>query len=91
MSEDDMRDRGLDEFDLVDITSISKDGSRRTAYGYRAVQYDIPTGCAAGYMPELNILCGIADFSTQSEQPLTKHLVVEITPAHPAPAGTSIS
>jgi len=32
-------------------------------------------------MPELNVLCGIADISTQSEQPVTKHLVVEVTPA----------
>jgi hypothetical protein len=32
-------------------------------------------------MPELNVLCGIADFSTQSEQPVTKHLVVTVTPA----------
>jgi len=82
MNEADMCDRGLDEFDLIDVTSISKDGSRRTAYGYRAVRYEIPRGCAAGYMPELNILCGIADYSTQSEQPLTKHLVVEITGGH---------
>ena len=81
VNEDDIRDRGLDEFDLVDITSISKDGSRRTAHGYRAVRYEIPRGCAAGYMTELNVLCGIADFSTQSEQPVTKHLVVEIGPS----------
>ena len=27
MNEDDMRERGIDEFDLVDITSIAKDGS----------------------------------------------------------------
>jgi molybdopterin-dependent oxidoreductase alpha subunit len=81
MNEDDMRDRGLDEFDLVDITSISKDQSTRTVHGYRAVRYEIPPGCAAGYMPELNVLCGIADFSTQSEQPVTKHLVVTVTPA----------
>jgi hypothetical protein len=33
-------------------------------------------------MPELNVLCGIADYSTQSEQPLTKHLVVQITSSH---------
>jgi hypothetical protein len=33
------------------------------------------------YMPELNVLCGIADFSTQSEQPVTKYLVVAVTPA----------
>jgi molybdopterin-dependent oxidoreductase alpha subunit len=85
MNEDDMRERGLDEFDLIDITSFSKDGSTRTAYGYRAVRFEIPTGCAAGYMPELNVLCGIADYSAESEQPVTKHLAVEITPSHGRP------
>ena len=30
MNDDDMRDRGLDEFDLIDITSVTKDGSKRT-------------------------------------------------------------
>jgi molybdopterin-dependent oxidoreductase alpha subunit len=78
MNEDDMRERALGEFDLVDVTSFSKDGTERTVHGYRAVRYEIPAGCAAGYMPELNVLCGIADFSTQSEQPVTKHLVVEV-------------
>jgi len=81
LNADDMRDRGLGEFDLVDITSISRDGTRRTAYGYRAVTNDLPRACAAGYMPELNVLCGLADTSTQSDQPVTKHLVVEISPA----------
>jgi anaerobic selenocysteine-containing dehydrogenase len=81
MNEGDMRDRGLGEFDLVDVTSFSRDGTQRTVHGYRAVRYEIPSGCAAGYMPELNVLCGIADVSTQSEQPVTKHLVVEVTPA----------
>jgi anaerobic selenocysteine-containing dehydrogenase len=81
MNEDDMRKRSLAEFDLVDVTSFSKDGTERTMHGYRAVRYEIPPGCAAGYMPELNVLCGIADFSTQSEQPVTKHLVVEVTPS----------
>jgi anaerobic selenocysteine-containing dehydrogenase len=81
MNDDDMRDRGLEEFDLVDITSYSRDGTQRTVYGYRAVLYEIPRGCTAGYMPELNVLCGIADFSTQSEQPVTKHLVVEVAAA----------
>jgi molybdopterin-dependent oxidoreductase alpha subunit len=81
MNAEDMRDRGLGEFDLVDVRSFSKDGTERTVYGYRAVRYEVPPGCAAGYMPELNVLCGIADFSTQSEQPVTKHLVVEVTPS----------
>ncbi len=81
MNEDDMADRSLEEFDLVDVTSFSRDGTQRTVYGYRAVRYEIPPSCAAGYMPELNVLCGIADVSTQSEQPLTKHLVVEVVPS----------
>jgi molybdopterin-dependent oxidoreductase alpha subunit len=84
MNENDMRDRGLDEFDLVDVTSFSKDGTQRTVHGYRAIRYEIPPGCAAGYMPELNVLCGIADYSTQSEQPVTKHLIVEVTPGRDA-------
>ncbi|HEX8895764.1 MAG TPA: FdhF/YdeP family oxidoreductase [Terriglobales bacterium] len=86
MNDDDMRDRGIEEFALVDVKSFSKDGTERTVYGYRAVRYELLSGCAAGYMPELNVLCGIADFSTQSEQPVTKHLVVEVTPARPKEA-----
>ena len=82
-----MRERGLGEFGLVDITSFSKDGTTRVAHGYRAVRYEIPRGCAAGYMPELNILCGIADYSAASEQPVTKHLVVEVTRASEASQG----
>jgi anaerobic selenocysteine-containing dehydrogenase len=88
MNEADMRERGLDEFDLVDVTSFSKDGTQREVHGYRAVRYEIPPGCAAGYMPELNVLCGIADVSTQSEQPVTKHLVVEVSASQePGSAG----
>jgi molybdopterin-dependent oxidoreductase alpha subunit len=89
MNENDMHDRGLEEFALVDVTSFSKDGTQRTVYGYRAVRYEVPPGCAAGYMPELNVLCGIADVSTQSGQPVTKHLVVEVSPAgEPGPTVT---
>ena len=73
-----MRDRGLDEFDLVYITSFSRDETTRAVFGYRAVRYDIPRGCAAGYMPELNVLCGIADYSTQNGQ-RSQALEVEIT------------
>ena len=82
MNDDDMSDLGLKEFDLIDVTSYSRDGSQRTVYGYRAIRYEIPRSCAAGYMPELNVLCGLADVSTQSDQPMTKHLVVSVAPSH---------
>ncbi|MBE1577728.1 FdhF/YdeP family oxidoreductase [Amycolatopsis roodepoortensis] len=74
----DMRDRGLSEFDPVDITSTAKDGTTRSLKGYLAVPYDIPPGCAAGYMPEMNVLCAIGDYSIQSDQPLMKHLKVTV-------------
>ncbi|MER5945542.1 FdhF/YdeP family oxidoreductase [Streptomyces sp. NPDC001904] len=80
LNADDMRERGLADMDLVDITSVARDGSRRSVRGYRAVPYDVPRGCAVGYMPELNVLCAIGDFSPQSDQPLMKHLAVEVRP-----------
>lgn len=78
MNEADMRDRGLDEFALIDITSFARDGSTRSVKGFRAVRYNIPKGCASGYMPELNVLCPIGDYSSQSDQPLMKQLIIEV-------------
>jgi anaerobic selenocysteine-containing dehydrogenase len=86
MNADDMRERGLGDFDLIDITSFARDGSTRSVYGYRALVYNTPRGSVFGYMPELNLLCAIADHSEQSGQPLTKHLIVEVTPAVTGPA-----
>ncbi|MFG2500867.1 FdhF/YdeP family oxidoreductase [Streptomyces sp. NPDC048441] len=81
MNAADMRERGIDEFDPVDITSTAKDGSTRHLNGYLAIPYDIPRGCAAGYMPEMNVLCALVDYSTQSDQPIMKHVKVTITRA----------
>jgi molybdopterin-dependent oxidoreductase alpha subunit len=81
MNVEDMRERGINSFELVDVTSIAKDGSRRTVYGYRAITYDVPRSSVIGYMPELNVLCAIGDYSEQSDQPLMKHLSVEVTPS----------
>ncbi|MEV6192445.1 FdhF/YdeP family oxidoreductase [Streptomyces sp. NPDC051920] len=81
MNEDDMRERGISEFTPVDIVSTAKDGSHRGLDGYLAIPYDIPRGCAAGYMPEMNVLCAIGDYSLQSDQPLMKHVKVTIAPS----------
>jgi molybdopterin-dependent oxidoreductase alpha subunit len=81
MNEQDMRDRGLQKFDLVDITSFARDGTTREVRGYRAIPYNLPTGSVVGYMPELNVLCAIGDFSAQSDQPLMKHAVVDVRAA----------
>ncbi|MFJ1756430.1 FdhF/YdeP family oxidoreductase [Kitasatospora sp. NPDC088134] len=86
MNRQDMRERHLDEFTPVDITATARDGSTRSLYGYLAVPYDLPRGCAAGYMPEMNVLCAIGDYSTQSDQPIMKHLNVTVTAAAGRPA-----
>ena len=79
MNERDMRDRGLAEGDHVDIVATSKDGSHRAVRAFRARGYDLPRGSAAGYMPELNVLLGPADYSAQSDQPLMKSIRVRVT------------
>lgn len=89
MNQADMTRLGVSELGGVDITSYAKDGSTRHVFGYTAVVYDIPAGNAAGYMPELNVLCPIGDYSTQSGQPLMKHLTVKIIPAVPRRARTA--
>ncbi|MFF8616610.1 hypothetical protein [Streptomyces sp. NPDC015350] len=76
-----MRERGIAGLGPVDITSTTKDGSRHSLEGYLAVPYDIPRGCAAGCMPEMNVLCALRDYSTQSDQPIMKHVRVTISPA----------
>jgi hypothetical protein len=68
---------------LVDITGVARDGTRRAVRGDRALGYDLPRGCAIGYMPELNVPCPLGDFSEQSDQPITKHLNVEIAASAP--------
>ena len=85
MNADDMRSRGIGQGQLVDLVATSRDGSTRTLRGYRALTYDMPRGSAAGYMPEMNVLVGAADVSTQSDQPLMKNIAVRISPAVPAP------
>ncbi|MDF0528722.1 FdhF/YdeP family oxidoreductase [Tsukamurella sp. 8F] len=78
MNAADMDSRGFVEGEFVDITATSRDGSERTLRRFRALRYDLPPGSAAGYMPEMNALVGIADYSTQSDQPLMKNLRVRV-------------
>lgn len=76
MNAQDMAERGIKEFDDVDIVATARDGSTRSLHRYKAIPYAIPRGNAAGYMPEMNVLCAIGDFSTQSDQPIMKNVKV---------------
>jgi anaerobic selenocysteine-containing dehydrogenase len=76
-----LQSRRIKQGSLVDIVATAKDGSVRELRGYRALAYDLPRGSAAGYMLEMNVLIGISDHSTQSDQPLMKNVKVRVTPS----------
>jgi molybdopterin-dependent oxidoreductase alpha subunit len=81
MDGDDMRARGITPGGLVDITATARDGSRRQLRRYTAIEYGMPRGCAAGYMPEMNVLIAASDYSRQSNQPLMKNIKVRVAPS----------
>ena len=83
MNPDDMRARSIATGGLVDITATARDGSQRFLKQYRAIEYDMPRGCAAGYMPEMNVLVAASDYSSQSNQPLMKNIRVQVAPSAP--------
>lgn len=79
MNRDDARDAGLDEGQLVDLTSTF-DGSIRTAQRFAVVPYDIPRGCTATYFPETNVLVPIGSVAEKSNTPTSKFVVIRIEP-----------
>ena len=81
MNPEDMCARGLSDGDLVDITATSVTGNQRRLKKYRVFSYDLPPRSASGYMPEMNVLIGVEDYSTQSDQPLMKSVRVRVTTA----------
>ena len=49
MNKNDISKLGLKEGDKLKLTSHAEDGKKRTAEGFKVVQYDIPEGCTSAY------------------------------------------
>jgi molybdopterin-dependent oxidoreductase alpha subunit len=77
----DMAERGLTADSRVDLTSVWEDGSERVARDFRAVEYDIPRGCAAAYFPETNVLVPLNAFTEKSQTPLSKFIPIRVRAA----------
>jgi molybdopterin-dependent oxidoreductase alpha subunit len=75
----DLAERGLTDGARIDVTSDFADGRTRSLRGFRAVAYEIPRGCAAGYFPELNPLVSVDSFAERSRTPASKFIPVRIT------------
>jgi formate dehydrogenase major subunit len=89
---DDIAAFGLEDGDLVDITTRwTGDDIVRRVRGFRVVSYDTPRGSAAAYYPETNPLVPLDSTAIGSNTPTSKSVVVSLTPAsaHGAVSGST--
>lgn len=85
LNKDDLADHGLKEGDLVDIEAAAapddSDSLPRILPRFTAVAYNIPRGSAAGYYPEMNVLCALSHYDKRSGTPSYKAIPVKIRAA----------
>jgi molybdopterin-dependent oxidoreductase alpha subunit len=77
MNEADMKDRQLNEGDLVDLESTFK-GVTRKVSKFIVVPYPVPKGNAATYFPEANPLVPINSFARISRTPSSKWVNIRV-------------
>jgi anaerobic selenocysteine-containing dehydrogenase len=74
----DMKKRSITPLQPVDLTS-EHGGEIRVARHFLAVPYDMPTGSAAAYFPEANVLVPIDSFADVSLTPTSKSVLIRVT------------
>lgn len=79
MNIDDMNSKGLNSGDKTLITSYYL-GEKRQLSGFAALPYDIPSGSAAVYFPEGNVLVALQNHSPESACPASKFIEASIEP-----------
>jgi molybdopterin-dependent oxidoreductase alpha subunit len=80
LNADDMRERGIEQNQWVDLVSHFA-RQRRRAERFKAIPYDIPRGCAAAYYPETNVLVSVDSVAKGSNQPSSKSIVITLEPS----------
>ncbi|MEL7005279.1 MAG: molybdopterin dinucleotide binding domain-containing protein, partial [Bacteroidota bacterium] len=78
MNEGDMELNGLNERDVVDI-STHYDDIERVAKSFIVVPYNIPPQCIATYFPEANVVIPHNHFARKSNTPISKSVLVNIS------------
>jgi molybdopterin-dependent oxidoreductase alpha subunit len=77
----DMARLGLNERDVVALSTAVDDGKTRIVSGLAVVPYDIPEGNIAAYYPECNALLPLWHHAEGSRTPAAKSIPVRIIPA----------
>jgi molybdopterin-dependent oxidoreductase alpha subunit len=80
LNPDDMQRLGIRKDQWVDLISHFESETRRVER-FKAIPYEIPTGCAATYFPEANALVPIRNVAEKSNQPVSKSLVITLEPS----------
>ena len=78
LNEADMRVRGVEEGEKVDLVGTDDRGTVRIAPGFKAKGYAIPKGCAAAYFPETNVLVPLESVAERSNTPTSKFIPVTL-------------
>ena len=81
LNPEDVREAGLAEGQLVDLTSHFN-GEERTAESFIVVPYSIPRRCAATYFPEANVLVPIGSVAEKSNTPASKSVIISLQPSN---------
>jgi molybdopterin-dependent oxidoreductase alpha subunit len=85
MNSDDVEKAGLQQGQLVDLTS-HYEGEERVARHFQVAPCKIARGCTATYFPEANVLVPINSTADRSNTPTSKSLVISIKPSPDAAA-----
>ena len=73
----DLEARGLKQGDRVDITSYFR-GEERHAPDFAVVAFELPSGAAASYFPEANVLVPLDSYADRSRTPTSKAVVIRV-------------
>ncbi|HWP93390.1 MAG TPA: FdhF/YdeP family oxidoreductase [Thermodesulfobacteriota bacterium] len=77
LNPDDIKEAGLVEGQLVDLTSHFE-GEERVAHRFVVVPFSIPRHCAATYYPETNVLVPIRSVAEKSNTPTSKFVIISL-------------
>ena len=86
MNVDDIAAAGLQQGQLVDLTSYYQDETR-VARHFMVAPIEIARGCTATYFPEANVLVSINNSAERSNTPVSKSIVITIAPSKDVQAG----
>ena len=86
MNADDIATAGLRQGQLVDLTSYFKEETR-IARHFMVAPIEIARDCTATYFPEANVLVSINNSADRSNTPVSKSVIISISPSKDVAAG----